>query len=55
MSVAQDYVAGVENNYLKSRHFLCKISPNEIVRISEYMVENVCPSDLTKLFIFFHD
>jgi hypothetical protein len=39
MDVAKNNVAGVENNYLNNRHFLCKMSPNEIVGISAYMAE----------------
>ena len=41
MDVAKDNVAGVWNNYLKDHQFLCKMSPNEIVGISAYMVEKV--------------
>lgn len=43
MTVAQNNVAGVENNYLKNRHFLCKMSPDEIFGISEYMAEKAQP------------
>jgi hypothetical protein len=39
MADAQNNVAGVENNYLKDRHFLCKMSPDEKVGISEYTAE----------------
>ena len=39
MYFAKNYVAGVGNNYLKNRHFLYKISPDEIVGIGVYMAE----------------
>lgn len=39
MDVAKNNVAGVENNYLKNRHFLCKMSPDEIVGIGIYAAE----------------
>ena len=41
MADAQNNVAVVENNYLKNRHFLCKMSPNEIDGISAYTAEKV--------------
>ena len=36
---AKNNDAGVENNYLRNRKFLCKMSPDEIVGISAYMAE----------------
>jgi hypothetical protein len=36
MDVAKNNVAGVENNCLRNRQFLCKISHDKIVRISVY-------------------
>ena len=36
MYFAKNNVAVVENNYLNNRHFLCEMSPDEIVGISEY-------------------
>lgn len=41
MAVAQNNVAGVENNYLNNCQFLCKMSPDEIVGISAYMAEKL--------------
>ena len=41
MAVAQNNIAGVENNYLKNRQFLCKMSPDEIVGISAYIAGEV--------------
>ena len=37
MYVAKNSLVGSENYYLKNRHFLYKISPDEIVGISVYM------------------
>jgi hypothetical protein len=39
MYFAKNDVAGVENNYLRNRQFLCKMSPDEKVGISAYMAE----------------
>jgi hypothetical protein len=41
---AKNNDAGVENNYLRNRKFLCKMSPDEIVGISAYIAEKGCPS-----------
>jgi len=39
MTVYQNNVTGVENNYWQKRQFFCKISPDEIFGISAYMAE----------------
>jgi hypothetical protein len=44
MYFAKNNVARVENNYLKNRQFLYKMSPDEIVGIGVYMAEKACPS-----------
>jgi hypothetical protein len=53
MTVAQNSVTGVENNYLKHRRFLCKMSPDEKVGISEYTTEKAYPilSNLRLIFV----
>ena len=39
MTVAQNNVAGIENNYLKNHQYLCKMSPDEIVGISQGLAD----------------
>lgn len=53
MYFAKNYVAGVENNYLKNRHFLCKMFPDETFGISEYTAEKAQPilSNLQLIFV----
>jgi hypothetical protein len=41
-TAAQNNVVGVENNYLRNRKSLRKISFDEIDRISAYIAEKVC-------------
>jgi hypothetical protein len=52
MDVAKNNVGEVGNNYLKNRHFLYKMSLNEIVGISAYMAEKAWPI-MTYLLLMF--
>jgi hypothetical protein len=41
MADAQNNVAGIGNNHLKDRQFLCIMSPNTIVGIGAYIAGEV--------------